>query len=205
MVNESSSTLGRQVLSRRHILQALLTGLLFIALGVAILVYRTTTTDIIDLELGDVATEDILAPQQITYISEIETAAEREQARNSVAAIYTPPNPNVARQQAEHLGKIFDYLEAVRADPYGSLVEKSEWIAAIPDLSLSDTVVDEILIMDEEAWPETRQEAQIILNQAMRAEIREFQVPATRRQIPTLVALDTPMNKPVLLSPSLKT
>ena len=90
------------------------------------------------------------------------------------------------------LRKIFDYLETIRADPYGSLAEKSEWIAAIADLDLSDIVVDQILIMDDEDWTGTRQEALVVLNQAMRGEIRENQVLATRRKLPTLVPLDTP-------------
>jgi hypothetical protein len=80
----------------------------------------------------------------------------------------------------------------VRADSYASLAEKSEWIGAIPDLTLSDLVVDQILIMNETAWAEIRQESLAILDEAMRAEIRETQVAATRRQLPTKVALDTP-------------
>jgi putative nucleotidyltransferase with HDIG domain len=83
-------------------------------------------------------------------------------------------------------------METVRADTYASLAQKFEGIDAIPDLTLSDTVIDQILIMDDEDWAQTRQEASAILNEAMRSEIRESQVLATRRQLPTKVALDTP-------------
>ena len=104
------------------------------------------------LDIGSVVPEDIFAPSQIVYVSEIETEAEREKARNSVSTIYTPPNPKVARQQIDRLRQVFDYLDTIRADPYGSLAEKSEWIGAIPDLTLSDSVVDQILIMNDQAW-----------------------------------------------------
>lgn len=194
MAQKSGGTrVGRSgQMSGRHILRALLIALIFAGASIVILIYQFPSTDVVDLEQGEVAPKDILAPQQFSYISQIRTQAAQERAKSLISTIYTRPDPNVARQQVNHLRKIFDYLEAVRADPYGSLAEKSEWIAAIPDLSLSDIVVDQILIMNESAWAETRQEALAILDQAMRAEIRENQVLATRRQLPTLVALDTP-------------
>ena len=181
-------------ISGRYILRGLLVALVFVSASIFILVYEFSPTenDFIDLELGDVAPGDILAPQQFEYTSEIRTEEKQNQALNSVLTSYSQPDPNVARQQVDHLRKIFDFLEAVRADPYGSLAEKSEWIAAIPDLTLADIVVDQILIMNDQDWAETRQEALVILNQAMQAEIRENQVSATRRRLPTLVPLDTP-------------
>jgi membrane-associated HD superfamily phosphohydrolase len=126
--------------------------------------------------LGDVVPKNVLAPRQIVYTSTIETEAARERARNSISTIFSPPDPNVARQQVNRLRKIFDYLESVRGDSYGSLAEKSEWVAAIPDLGLTDIIVDQILIMNDQAWAEMREEAIAILDEAMRTEIRESQV-----------------------------
>jgi hypothetical protein len=179
-------------LSIRQKLRVGLTALIFIFAGVLILVYEFSPNYVVPLNLGDVAPKDIVAPRQIIYTSTIETEAARERARNAVSTIYSPPDPKVARLQVDRLRQIFDYLESVRADPYASLAEKSDWVAAIPDLSLSDLVVDQILIMNDQAWVETRQEAQSILDEAMRNEIRENQVLSTRRLLPTLVALDTP-------------
>ncbi len=179
-------------ISNRHILRAALIAIIFAAVGTFILVYQVSFTDEINLKLHDVAPRDILAPNQITYVSEIETQAERERERNSISTVYSRPDPKVARLQVERLRKIFDYMETVRADPHGLLAEKFEWIDAIPDLTLSDIVIDQILIMNDQAWTETRQEALAILREAMSAEIREVQALATRRQLPTKVALDTP-------------
>ena len=182
-------------ISRRHIWQGVLTGLVFLSASILILANQFSPdngVNIDNLEVGQVAPRDILAPQEFEYISQIRTQAEQELRRKSISTIYSRPDPKVARQQIERLRKIFDYLEAVRADPYGSLAEKSEWIAAVPELNLSDIVIDQILIMDDDAWAKTRQETLSVLSQAMRAEIREGQVLATRRQLPTLVTLDTP-------------
>ena len=180
-------------LSSRDILRGLLIAVIFFSVGTFLLVYQVfPDRATAQLDIGSVVPEDIFAPSQMVYVSDIETEAEREKARNSVSTIYTPPDPKVARQQINRLRQIFDYLDTIRADPYGSLAEKSEWIAAIPDLTLSDSVVDQILIMNDQAWTETKQEALRILEEAMRAEVREYQVLLKRRELPTGIALDTP-------------
>ncbi len=177
----------------RNVLRGLLIAAIFFIIGALILIYDFFPDNIIDnLELGSVVPQDIFAPSQIVYVSESQTEAERERARNAVSTVYTPPDPTVARQQINRLRQIFDYLDSIRADPYGSLAAKSDWIAAIPDLTLSDSVVDQIFIMNDQAWGETKQEALKILEEAMRAEIREHQVLLKRRELPTNVALDTP-------------
>ncbi|MFN8459777.1 MAG: hypothetical protein U0401_34870, partial [Anaerolineae bacterium] len=194
MVSRSAEANLRAIklITVRQIMRAILVALVFTGAGTLILVFQIAPNDVIDLKLGDVAPKDVVAPRQLVYTSTIETEAARERARNAISTIFSPPDPKVARQQVSRLRKIFDYLENVRADAYGSRAEKSAWVAAIPDLTLSDLVVDQILIMNDAAWSDTRQEALAILDEAMRAEIRESQVLATRRQLPTLVALDTP-------------
>ena len=179
-------------LTRQQIFQALLIAVMFIIGGVLILIYQSAAPEYIKLGLGNVTPNDVLAPQQFSYVSEIQTDAARERARNSIPTIDSRPDTGVARKQNERLRRIFDYIDTVRADPYGTLAEKSKWIEAIPDLSLSDIVVDQILIIDEETWAATKQEASAVLNQAMRTVIKENQLSAARRQLPTLVSLDTP-------------
>jgi len=182
-------------LSARHIVRGLLVALIFASLGTLILTYQFSSSNIVNLDNGDVVPEDILAPSQIVYISDIETEAARERARNSISTVYSRPDPKVAREQVLQLRKIFDYIDAVRADPFGSLAEKSGWLTAISNLTLSDIVVGQILGMNEQAWEDAKQDALVLLDEAMRAEIRETQVLTTRRQLPTRLALDTPDNQ----------
>ena len=179
----------------RCIVRGLLVALIFVSASIFILAYEFSPNedDFIELGLGDVAPRDILAPQQFEYTSEIRTEIERERKLNEVSTVYSQPDPKVARQQVDRLRKIFDFFDTVRADPYGSQIEKSDWIAAIPDLTLSDSTVDTIINpKNEQEWSDTRQEALAVLNQAMQTEIRESQISITRRRLPTLVRLDTP-------------
>lgn len=178
--------------SNRMIIRALVIGVLFTLIGAFVLAYQFLPGDVVDLTVGQIAPIDIFAPSQVTYTSEIETKATRDRAQSAITMIYSPPDPQVARQQVSQLRKIFDYMETVRADPYGSLSEKFEWLDAIPDLNVSDTVIDQVLIMEDEEWAKTRLEALAILSQGMSAELRESQITALRRQLPNKVSLDTP-------------
>ncbi len=182
-------------ISNRHIIRALLIACIFTIAGIFILAYEFSAVDPINLTKGEVASQTIVAPEQISYTSAIETETARERARNSVPTRYTPPDPNVARQQVTRLRKIFDYIETVRADPYGSLAEKFEWIDAIPDINVSDTEIDQILIMNDEDWQNTRKESIRLLDNVMRDEIKESQVFARRRELPNKVAFDIPQSE----------
>src|SRR5262245_59114035 len=125
--------------SNRMMIRALLIGAFFTLCGAFILAYQFPPSDVVELPVGKIASADIFAPNQVAYTSELATNAARERARNSISTLYSPPDPQVARQQVNRLRDIFDYMESVRADPYGSLSEKFEWIDAIPDLDVSDT------------------------------------------------------------------
>ncbi|MCG3208439.1 MAG: Cyclic-di-AMP phosphodiesterase PgpH [Anaerolineae bacterium] len=176
-------------------MKAIIIVALFVLAGVLVLVYQFAPTDVVDVHLGEVATMSIAAPQQISYVSDIETETARERARSAVSTQFTPPDPRVARQQVTRLRKIFEYMETVRADPYASLADKFEWIDAIPDINVPDTVIDQILIMDETNWAAVKKESLRLLDTILRDEIKETQVLAKRRELPNKVALDIPQDQ----------
>ncbi len=194
MARQTLSTLNSRLeersSSRRYTLVALLIVLLIVIIGRPYVISRSARA--FDLNLDGIAPQDIIAPEQIIYISEVETKAARGRARDSVNITYTRPDPKVARQQVDRLRKILDYMDTVRSDHYSSQVERIEFIAAVPDLTLSDTVIGQVLILNDDAWAETRQEALAVLNEAMRSEIREEQVSAASSLLPNRIALDTP-------------
>ena len=172
-------------------LRVLLIGLLFVTLSSLILVFPIPLSSANDqLQAGDVAQRDELAPQRITYVSQIQTENARNRAEASVPEIYDPPDTRIARQQVSRAREIFDYLESVRADNYASPDEKRQLISSVDDLSLSDDVLDILLSADNETWSEIETETITVLDQAMRAEIRPNQLPAARRRVPTLLGLD---------------
>jgi putative nucleotidyltransferase with HDIG domain len=140
------------------------------------------------LNAGDVSSEDILAPTDLTYESAIRTQQAQDTQAASVQEIFDPPDATVARQQEILARQIGDYIATVRQDTFASPEDKARSIAAIPDLSLSDDDIAQILSLSEEDWQEVREEMVRVLLLAMQGEIKETQLGAVRRRLPTLVS-----------------
>lgn len=170
-----------QVLAVWAITLALMTGLLVIRLPV---------TGQVVLRVGDVAPRDIVAPRQVTYISEILTEQRRALAANSVPDVYDPPQARIGRQQLTLAGQILDFINSVRADGYADRVLKASYLQAITRLNLSAQTVDRILTLPDESWERVAAEVQVVLERTMREEIRETNLTDERRKILARVRLD---------------
>ncbi|MGQ9793109.1 MAG: HD family phosphohydrolase [Anaerolineae bacterium] len=176
---------------KRTILYNVLLGSLFALLGSLILTMRFPSLENVEhLQIGDVASRDILAPRRITYISEVETEAARARAEAAVAEIYDLPDASITRRQIARARQILDYFDSVRADAYASMEEKRELIAAVNDLVLTDNIINGVLTADNNTWLMIKGEVISVLDQAMRTEIRPAQLAAVRRRLPTLISLD---------------
>jgi putative nucleotidyltransferase with HDIG domain len=172
-------------------LRAVLMGLLFVILSSLILVLKIPPGGSNEqLNVGNVVQRDVLAPERITYVSQIQTEAARARAEAAVAEVYDPPDTRVARQQVARARQIFDYFDSVRADNYASLDEKRELIAAVNDLTLTNSIIDSMLTANSEIWAVIKAETITVLDQAMRDEIRPNQLAAARRRLPMLLDLD---------------
>jgi len=66
------------------------------------------------LNIGDVAFQDIHAPRSFNYQSEILTENARLEAEKSVQPIYLAADPSITRKQVEKLRLILNYISAVR-------------------------------------------------------------------------------------------
>jgi putative nucleotidyltransferase with HDIG domain len=82
------------------------------------------------------------------------------------------------------------YDLAYRADGYAPLEQKADWIATIPDLSLSPDVISQTLTLNEDDWQAAKDETVRVLIRAMQGEIRDNQVATVRRRVPTLISID---------------
>ncbi|MFN3928403.1 MAG: hypothetical protein ACK4OK_02075, partial [Thermoflexus sp.] len=61
-------------------------------------------------QIGEAAPQTIFAPYELSYPSAVMTEKAREAAAAQIAPIYTPPDPQIARQQ---VGKLRQTLEAI--------------------------------------------------------------------------------------------
>lgn len=172
------------------VLRAILAGLVFVLAVSSILIFEFLPVDRIILDEGDVSDSDIRAPREITYVSQTLTEEAKDRAVAAVKDIYDPPDARVARQQVTRVRQILDYVDSVRQDSYARPEQQKQWIEAIPDLSLSTAVIDQILSLSEENWQAVQAEAISVVDEAMREEIRESELDQARRRISALVGLE---------------
>jgi len=143
------------------------------------------------LEEGDVATEDIRAPERIRYASDILSAREREQAAAEVEPVYSLPDPALARQQLDRARQVLDYLGSVRADTLAPPAQKRSWILAVPELAnFPSDALDTLLTLSDASWDRVQLETLAVIDQAMRREIRDGYLEDALEGVPSLVSLD---------------
>ena len=188
-VDQRRSTPGKQGVTWWIVLRAILAGLVFVLVVSSILIFEFLPVDLIILDEGDVSDSDIRAPRETTYASQILTEEAKARATAAVKDIYDPPDARVARQQVTKARQILDYMDSVRQDSYASPEQQRQWIEAIPDLSLSTAIIDQILSLSEENWQAVQTEAISVVDEAMREEILESQLDQARRRVYTLVGL----------------
>ncbi|MBI4760251.1 MAG: HD family phosphohydrolase [Chloroflexota bacterium] len=143
----------------------------------------------ISLQVGDVSPSDFQAPQDISYISEVRTEEARAAAESAVAPVYAPPDPSIARKQLERLRAALQYITLVREDANASPEQKASDIASLSDISLKPQTIEQILALTPARWDAIQQEALSVLEQVMRRTIRDTDLDAVRRSVPSLVSL----------------
>ncbi|GMR11401.1 MAG: HDIG domain-containing protein [Anaerolineae bacterium] len=140
------------------------------------------------LQAGDVAAQDVLAPHELGYESEVLTDQAKAAAEQSVADIFDPPNSAIARLQLERLTAALDFIAAVRADGFASSEERLQDLLSMEDLQLDPQAARAILDLPDSRWEAVRLESLSVLEQVMRGEIHEDRVDDASRGVRTLIS-----------------
>lgn len=141
----------------------------------------------LQMQLGDVASQDILAPFSLSFESELLTERARGEAASAVEPIYLPTDPSIGRRQVERLRTVLYFITTVRQDIYASMDEKIADIQAIEDLTLSDETITRILQLNDTRWNAIETESTAVLEQIMRNTLRETDIFAAQRNILSLI------------------
>ena len=129
----------------RSILKGGLLALFFVLASVVILELKFLTGQVAQLKVNDISPQDIIVSSAISYESQVATERAREQAAQLETVVYSPPDRNVARQQRVAASQIFNFIDAVRVDPYLTQEQKIDYLQALEPISLSDLEADEVL------------------------------------------------------------
>lgn len=174
----------------RHDLLALIL-LILTGLGVyAILVLPVSLRpSSIPLHARQVAPQDFQAPRSIEYISTVRTEQARNAAERSVAQVYSPPDPAIARRQIDRLGKALESISTILTDTSINTAQKTTLLASINDLRLQPATVDRILALPNSRWSAIAQEALRVLEQVMRGQVTDSNLKATQSNLGFIVSL----------------
>ena len=176
-----------------------LIGALFAAALVFVCAFQTAP-DPIHLVAGQVSPKTLMAPDRVTFASDVQTNDARAKAAATVKDVYSPANADLARGQVRLAGRIFDYVESVRQDPYSALEIKLEWLQQIPDLALSTSTLNQTLHLDDNAFHRVVSETLYVLDATMREDIRPNDVSTQYAKLPSRVSLALPADQAELVS-----
>jgi putative nucleotidyltransferase with HDIG domain len=151
------------------------------------------------MEIGDVASQDILAPYSLTFESETLTEQAKQEAANAVDPIYLPTDPSIGRRQVERLRTVLYFLTTVRQDSFASREEKFSDIQAIEGVNFSEDTQIRLLEISEARWDAIESEATKVLEQIMRNTLRESDIYAAKRNISSLIDFSFPQDQAAIV------
>ncbi|MBA4379185.1 MAG: hypothetical protein C0393_00580 [Anaerolinea sp.] len=140
------------------------------------------------LEVGDVSPQDLRAPDDIRYVSQIKTDEARAAAERAVEPVYAPADPLVARGQLEKLSAILNYITSVRSDTFATPAQKKADLAALAESNLSSKSIEYLLAISSTRWDNVQSEALNVLEQVMRNPIRTDDLESVRQNLPSMVS-----------------
>lgn len=176
----------------RNIRLIVLLLIVVIAMTVILLLPMMPSRASVNLNVGDIVQEDIIAPRDVTYVSQIETEAARQEALASVEDIYDPPDSRVGRAQVRRARQMFDFIEVVRMDPYVDGEQRMDYVHAIPDLVMDDPYAETLLNASDSEFEQVEREIVSLIEETMSGTLTEQQVAGEIRELELRVSTDLP-------------
>lgn len=140
-----------------------------------------------NVHVGEVSTQEILAPYSVTFESRAFTEAARDSAASAVQAVYFPPDPDIARSQLEKLENAFYYIATVRGDKFSSEDLKIQDLKSLDLLQLSDEESEDLLQLSDQDFQAIRAESTRVLEIVLRESIRNSQLGTVRSNLPAAI------------------
>ena len=157
-----------------------------------------------EIQVGEVSPNDYQAPENRTYVSQVQTELLRVAAANAVPRVYGSPDPAIARRQIEKLRLALQYITLVRDDPNASLQQKTSDISALSEVTLQPQTIEQILALTPARWDASQQEALSVLEQIMRRSIRDQDLDSILLTIPSFVSLSLDETQAKIISEIVK-
>ncbi len=182
---------ARRALHLDHLRQFAIPLLMLLSLGIvliALLAWQLPYGSRLLLESGEIAPFTVVAPQRITYASQVLTGRARERAAQQAPEQYDVQEATLRRQQVTLARESLAQVTEIRQHVDDTLVDRTNDLMAIEALAIDAATVVQILSLSDEQWAQTVREVPIALDRAMRVEIRESTIAQARRNVPSLIS-----------------
>ncbi len=194
---QTDSEVRMQQLRQRSILW-IFVGVLTLVLAL-VLAFDIVSGPRVSAILGEPAPDDVLAPQSITYVSEVRTERARQQAASVIQDQYTPLDLSIARAQKNLVGAVFGFVEVVRADAKADPDTKLAYLHQIQGLEIDDQVATDLLALSQSEFSAARDNILQIVEDTMRQGVVEDQLTLAQRRAAQGAAFDlTPAQERVV-------
>lgn len=154
----------------RVLLLLLGTGIILFFVLISPLSFRATNLSLVE---GQVSPQDIQAPSDLEYISEVRTDQARDLAERGSLPVYSNPDQSIARKQLDQLRQEMDGIDVIREINNLPIDLKSAKVREINGIALSDSEIESLLIFSDQRWESVRAESLRLLEQVLRSQVRD--------------------------------
>jgi putative nucleotidyltransferase with HDIG domain len=167
------------IFTRRDLRRLLTGGVLLVAAMTAIFSLDLVPQRLV-IEVGDVATADIVAPRTDSYVSQVQTQQKKDAARAAVQPVYdfgTQKADQIAREQEAAFNSRAAPIDAA-FEPGVSKDDKAKLLDEIA--GLSDDAGETLASLDADRWKAVRNEASRVLDVTERNVLRDTDLPTVK-------------------------
>jgi cyclic-di-AMP phosphodiesterase PgpH len=125
----------------------------------------------VQISEGEVAKQNIRAPQKISYVSQIKTKEAKDKAVLAVADVYDY-DPSLAQQQKTLAAAACQAITVIRFDFQSTVDQKRERLEKLADLRLSDKAISETLASTDPVLQTVCSESVRVVEEVMRERLR---------------------------------
>ena len=165
--------------------------LMLLSLGIvliALLAWELPYGSRLLLQSGDIAPFTVVAPQHLTYESQVLTEQARERAAQQAPEQYDLEEATIRRQQVALAREALAKASEIRARVDDTLIDRTDDLMAIVALNIDAQTVVQLLSLTDEQWAQVVREVPIALDRVMRMEIRETTLNQARRNVPNVIS-----------------
>jgi len=159
-------------------------------LTVVLLSWNANAIGSIELRQGQVAPYDIVAPTQISYVSDILTEQARERAANAVPNQYDSAAGTIRRQQVLLSRELTSEIAAIIVNNQLDDDAKVVSLLALVELALTPESAGQVVNLSMGEWAEVAAEVPSALDRIMREDIREEDLAGVQQRAASVISAD---------------